>query len=253
LHSISKDNWKWQLLLAGILICVAASMVVATKRVDYTWHWERVPGYFFYHSEDVEKAPFDGLVTAITQQGELSTITVKAQDGELFSIEVETAGVVVKTGEELFEGDILGSNPGWHVGPLVKGLWTTIWISFLSGILGMVLGLVTGLCRVSKNPTLRGLSVIYIEIVRGTPLLVQIFIFYFFVGTVLNLDRLVAGVCALAIFSGAYVAEIIRAGIQSIPKGQSEAARSLGMNSFQTTHGSRITTGCSQCPDAACE
>ncbi len=234
MHSTSKDNWKWQLLLAGILICIVASMVVATKRVDYTWHWERVPGYFFYHSEELEKAPFDGLVTAITQQGELSTVTVKAEDGELFSIEVETAGVKVKTGEELFEGDILGSNPGWHVGPLVKGLWTTIWISFLSGILGMILGLVTGLCRVSKNPTLRGLSITYIEIIRGTPLLVQIFIFYFFVGTVLNLDRLVAGVCALAIFSGAYVAEIIRAGIQSIPKGQSEAARSLGMNSFQT-------------------
>jgi polar amino acid transport system permease protein len=234
LYSISKDNWKWQLLLAGILICIVAAMVVATKRVDYTWHWERVPGYFFYHSEEREKAPFDGQVTAIVAQGETSTITIQAEDGELFSVEVETAGVKVQTGEDLFEGDLLGSNPGWHIGPLVKGLWMTIWISFLSGTLGMVLGLITGLCRVTKNPTLRGLSIIYIEIIRGTPLLVQIFIFYFFVGTVLNLDRLVAGVCALAIFAGAYVAEIIRAGIQSIPKGQSEAARSLGMNSFQT-------------------
>lgn len=234
MYSISKDNWKWQLLLAAILICIAAGMVIATKRVDYTWHWERVPGYFFYYSEELEKAPFDGQVTSITPQGATSTIIVQAEDGELFSIAVETTGVKVKTGEALFEGDILGSNPGWHIGPLIKGLWTTIWISFLSGTLGMLIGLITGLCRVTKNPTLRGLSIIYIEIVRGTPLLVQIFIFYFFVGTVLNLDRLVAGVCALAIFAGAYVAEIIRAGIQSIPKGQSEAARSLGMNAFQT-------------------
>jgi len=92
-----------------------------------------------------------------------------------------------------------------------------------------VLGLVTGLCRISRNPTLRGLASTYVELIRGTPLLVQIFIFYFFIGTVLHLDRMVAGIGALAIFAGAYVAEIIRAGIQSIPRGQMEAARSLGM------------------------
>ena len=68
--------------------------------------------------------------------------------------------------------------------------------------------------------TLRNLSVLYIELIRGTPLLVQIFIFYFFLGTVLDISRIVAGISALAIFAGAYVAEIIRAGIQSIPKGQ---------------------------------
>ena len=117
----------------------------------------------------------------------------------------------------------------WSAGPLLQGLWVTIWLSFLSGILGLVLGVITGLCRISKNPALRGLSVFYIELVRGTPLLVQIFIFYFFIGTVFNLDRIVAGVCALGIFAGAYTGEIVRAGIQSIPRGQMEAARSLGM------------------------
>jgi len=71
-------------------------------------------------------------------------------------------------------------------------------------------------------------------LIRGTPLLVQIFIFYFFLGTVLDIGRVVSGISALAIFAGAYVAEIIRAGIQSISKGQSEAARSLGMTSLQT-------------------
>ena len=99
----------------------------------------------------------------------------------------------------------------------------------LSSILGLVLGLVTGLCRISRNYTLRGLSTLYVELIRGTPLLVQIFIFYFFIGTVLDLDRIVAGVGALGIFAGAYIAEIVRAGIQSIPRGQMEAARSLGM------------------------
>ena len=110
------------------------------------------------------------------------------------------------------------------------GLWTTLWLSAAASILGLIIGLVTGLCRVSQNLTLRSLSITYIELIRGTPLLVQIFIFYFFLGTVLDISRIVAGISALAIFAGAYVAEIIRAGIQSIPKGQMEAARSLGMN-----------------------
>lgn len=74
---------------------------------------------------------------------------------------------------------------------------------------------------------------IYVEFIRGTPLLVQIFIAYFFLGTVFNLSRNVCGVGALALFAGAYVAEIVRAGVQSIPKGQMEASRSLGMTAFQ--------------------
>lgn len=234
MSSAVKENRKWNLLLAAILLLGVAVMWIATKRVDYTWHWERVPGYFFYHAVDVEKAPFDAKVAAITAQGAKSVIRLTGEDGQSADLTVDGDSVKVKEGEDLFEGDSLGSTTGWHVGPLVKGLWLTIWISFVSGLLGMLLGLITGLCRVSKNPTLRGLSIIYIEIIRGTPLLVQIFIFYFFIGTVLNLDRVVAGVCALAIFAGAYVAEIVRAGIQSIPRGQSEAARSLGMNAFQT-------------------
>ncbi|MFB9888161.1 amino acid ABC transporter permease, partial [Balneatrix alpica] len=87
--------------------------------------------------------------------------------------------------------------------------------------------------RIARNPAIRNLSITYIEIIRGTPLLVQIFIFYFFIGTVLELDRFTAGVAALAVFTAAYVAEIVRAGIQSIPPGQMEAARSLGMSYVQ--------------------
>lgn len=232
--STDKNTWLWQLLLAAILLLIAAGMWFATKRIDYTWRWERVPDYFVYKAQNTEKAPFDARVAAVVPQGAKTLVRLNAADGQTFEVAVDSASVKVKPDEELFEGDELGDNVGWKVGPLVKGLWTTMWLSFVSGTLGMILGLITGLCRVSKNPALRGLSIIYVEVIRGTPLLVQIFIFYFFIGTVLNLDRLVAGVCALAIFAGAYVAEIVRAGIQSIPRGQTEAARSLGMNAFQT-------------------
>jgi polar amino acid transport system permease protein len=109
-----------------------------------------------------------------------------------------------------------------------------LWLSLVSGVFGLLLGLVTGLCRLSSNPTLRHLSTVYVELVRGTPLLVQIFIFYFFIGTVLNLSREFAGVAALALFTGAYVAEIVRSGVQSIAKGQGEAARSLGLDAGQS-------------------
>ena len=111
------------------------------------------------------------------------------------------------------EGDVVGVTRHWAAGPLLWGLWTTLWLSLVSGVLGLLIGLATGLCRLSNNPTLRDLSTVYVELVRGTPLLVQIFIFYFFIGTVLNLSREFAGVAALALFTGAYVAEIVRGGI----------------------------------------
>lgn len=122
----------------------------------------------------------------------------------------------------------------WTMGLLTVGLLTTIEISIVSTIAAIIIGLFTGLARVSNTPFLRWVSVGYIELIRGTPLLVQIFIFYFFVADVIGLSRFSAGAAALAIFAGAYVAEIVRAGIQSINRGQMEAARSLGMNYVQS-------------------
>jgi len=222
-------TWPWNLLLGLILLTVAGGIWWATKRVDYTWRWNRVPQYFAYRAELVEHAPADGRVVEVRTDGDDAVVVFESETGERTEIRVDPGTVQVSEGEDLFEGDPVGARFRWRVGPLTKGLWTTLWISFFSGVLGLVLGLVAGLARISKNPTLRGLAVLYVELIRGTPLLVQIFIFYFFIGTVLNLDRIVAGILALAIFAGAYTAEIVRAGIQSIPRGQMEAARSLGM------------------------
>jgi len=221
-------------LLAAILILAAALMWGATKKIDYTWRWQRVPQYFVYHAENPAKAPADGKVTAVAPEGATTRVVFESEDGAMETFVIDTPSLKVSPGEELFEGDILGFSKEWRMGPLTKGLWVTIYLSVLSGILGLILGMVTGLCRISKNFTLRGLASIYVELIRGTPLLVQIFIFYFFIGTVLNLSRIVAGVGALGLFAGAYIAEIVRAGIQSIPRGQTEAARSLGMTKVQT-------------------
>jgi len=106
------------------------------------------------------------------------------------------------------------------------------------------LNLFTGIARISSNPALKWTAITYIEIIRGSPLLVQIFIWYFVLGTLINtilskygissIPPLWYGVAALACFTGAYVAEIVRAGIQSIHRGQVEASRSLGMTYAQS-------------------
>ncbi len=217
----------------AILFLLTASLWVATKKIDYTWRWNRIPQYFFYHAETFETIPFDGQILTISSLHGVSTVTYESESNEKFTTKVETESLRVSEGEELFEDDNIGSNREWKAGPLTMGLLMTLWLSAAASFFGLIIGLVTGLCRVSKNPTLRSLSSFYVEVIRGTPLLVQIFIFYFFLGTVLDIGRLVAGISALAIFAGAYVAEIIRAGIQSVPKGQTEAARSLGMTATQ--------------------
>ncbi len=227
-------TWPWKLLLAVILLGVAAGTWGAVQKIDYQWRWNRVPQYFVYLAEEAQKTPFDGKVASVVADGRDLTVTLVSASAEKAVFTVTADSFKAKEGEELFAGDTVGFAASWRLGPLMVGLWTTLWISAVYSVLGLIHGRITGLARVSKNITIRGLALVYVECIRGTPLLVQIFIAYFFLGTVFNLSRNVCGVGALALFAGAYVAEIVRAGIQSISKGQAEAARSLGMTTFQT-------------------
>lgn len=112
----------------------------------------------------------------------------------------------------------------------LKGAGITIVIAFFAVIFGTVLGLLLSLMKLSENKILRFIAGAYIEFVRGTPSLVQIWIVYLGLSNIgLNLPDLVTGIIALSLNSGAYVAEIIRAGIGAVDTGQMEAARSLGM------------------------
>lgn len=116
----------------------------------------------------------------------------------------------------------------------IKGAGFTILLALIGVLFGTALGGLLALMKLAKNKLLRILATIYIEYVRGTPLLVQIFIVYFGTGILgIEVSRLAAGCIALSINSGAYVAEIIRAGINAVNKGQLEAARSLGMTQAQ--------------------
>lgn len=230
----SQNTWPWKLLLVAILLVIAAGTWGAVSKIDYKWRWYRIPQYFLYFAEDAQKIPFDGTVVSISTDQKSTTVNLLSETGEKVAVSIATDSLKVSEGEELFEDDTVGFDREWRLGPLTKGLWTTLWLSAISSVFARFLGLVTGLARVSQNVTMRGLAMMYVEVIRGTPLLVQIFIAYFFLGTVFDLSRNVCGIGALALFAGAYTAEIVRAGIQAIPKGQMEAARSLGMTVPQT-------------------
>lgn len=117
----------------------------------------------------------------------------------------------------------------------IDGFLMTIYISFFALILSLIIGVVFAYGQNSKFIMLRFFSRFYIEIIRGTPLLVQILIFFYVFANNLGFDnRYIVGTVILAMFSGAYVSEIIRAGITSIDKGQYESAKSLGFTPLQS-------------------
>lgn len=111
----------------------------------------------------------------------------------------------------------------------LEGATTTVILSFFSVIVGVGCGTLMALARLSSNKFLSKAAKVYIDIIRGTPLLVQLYLVYFGLATVLDLNDFVSGVIAVSVNTTAYIAEIIRSGIQSVDKGQMEAARSMGM------------------------
>ena len=119
---------------------------------------------------------------------------------------------------------------------LLKGAGITLEITALSVGLGLLIGMFVGVAKLSDNRLIRGLASVYVDCIRGTPLLVQIFLVYFALPQIIGhrIDPFVAAVGACSINSGAYVAEIFRSGIMSIDPGQMEAGRSLGFNYAQT-------------------
>ncbi|MGE5560241.1 MAG: amino acid ABC transporter permease [Chloroflexota bacterium] len=118
---------------------------------------------------------------------------------------------------------------------LLRGVGLTVWITVMAVALGTAIGLLVGLCRLSSIKPLSWLATVYVEVVRGTPLLVQLYIVYFGLPQMgIRFNQVGAAVAALAFNSGAYVSEIVRAGILSVGRKQSEAAYALGLSGSQT-------------------
>lgn len=119
---------------------------------------------------------------------------------------------------------------------LLKGALETLKLTALGVTFGFIIGIFTGFIRAYKVPVLHRVARFYVDIIRGTPLLVQVFFIFFGIPSIIGrtIHPLVAGVTAISVNAGAYFGEIIRGAVQSIHKGQIEAARSLGLNWFKT-------------------
>jgi polar amino acid transport system permease protein len=236
----------WVVVFWILLFLVAGAFYYATQKVAYVWRWNRVPIYFAYEETVEIIAEIDGDVESIAKNGEEDVITVRGEEG-VESYTVPTDSATVEKGYYVYAGETVASYSHWKPGLMVVGLWITLKVSVIATIFGIIIGIIGGLSRISANPALKWSAIVYVEIIRGSPLMVQIILWYFVLGTVINdllaaygLGRLPAfwyGVASLACFAGAYVTEIVRAGIQSIHRGQTEAARSLGMSYAQSmTH-----------------
>ena len=240
----SKANYyMWvggfSLMIAGIIGLV----YFATARIDYVWQWYKLPNAFFYHAQEEITANIEGEVTGLETGEKESLVTIRS-GGDEETLTVPTKGLRVTRGDYLYPGDVVSIFGKWKPGIMLQGLWITLEVSLFSIVFGILLGLIGGLARISDNPALKWSAIVYVEVIRGTPLLVQIFIWYFVLGTMINqllfsfglgeISPLWYGVASLACFTGAYITEIVRSGIQSIHRGQTEAARSLGMSYAQS-------------------
>jgi polar amino acid transport system permease protein len=221
---------------------IVGTVYFATIHIKYVWRWYRVPQYFVYQEEVDIRAENDGEVKAIALKGAEALIQIKGSEGTQ-SYRVPTQNIKVHEGDLISAGDSLAAYKRWRPGILMQGLGITLKASVYAITFGILIGLCGGLARVSANPALKWLSLVYVEIIRGSPLLVQVYIWYFAIGTMINqilanqglnqISPMGFGVAALAFCAGAYITEIVRAGIQSIHRGQIEAARSLGMTYAQ--------------------
>jgi polar amino acid transport system permease protein len=117
---------------------------------------------------------------------------------------------------------------------LPDGILVTFEVTICAIVLALVIGLVTGIGRISKNAVVNAIASTYVEVVRGIPLLVQLFYIYYALGRFVRVPDMVAAIIAMSFCYGAYMGEVFRAGIESIDKGQTEASRSLGFNHAQT-------------------
>jgi len=233
----------WVTVFVLFVIVVLGLFYYATQKIEYIWRWNRMPIYFVYEDSIEITSEIDGEVVSLKPDGD-ETIVIVGENDQPASYRVPTKGLNVVIGEFISIGDVLGFHTKWKPGLLMIGLWITLKLSIMATIFGIIIGVAGGLARISSNPALKWTSIVYVEIIRGSPLMVQILIWYFVLGTVINdllatygMGRLSVfwyGVAALACFAGAYVTEIVRAGIQSIHRGQTEAARSVGMSYAQS-------------------
>ncbi len=231
--SLLENRPLGHLISAFIFITLAYGFYyTAAHKMSYSWNWNSVFKYFFYEEEIKVTAPYNGYVSI---KDNMVTITNENIETETFSISLKEFESNLHDGDFIYQEENFGHKFIWKKGPITNGLIVTVQISLLSMVLAFSIGIILAMMRLSKPQFLKDIATVYINIIRGTPLLVQISLFYFIIASpIFKMDSFYSGSISLGMFFGAYIAEVLRGAIQSIDKGQGEAAKSLGMNSFQT-------------------
>ena len=171
-----------RVILAVLLTTALVGIFYASGNLEYTWRWNRVPQYFWAQGELETRVEHDAVVSDITQDATGITVLLTPQDAGVHPEEIRLpidAKILADKGQDVYHGDTLARHPYSKPGILLEGLWVTIKVSVLAIMVGIFLGLGAGLCRISRDPALRWGAITYIEIIRGSPLLVQIFLWYF--------------------------------------------------------------------------
>ena len=213
----------------SFFVFIGYLLYVASANMNYVWKWTSVPQYFAYEEVTELEAKLDGV---LIKENNLYYIQNSQNENILIKELNDDFKFDYKLGENLYEGDLIATKKEMKAGPILQGLSVTLKISFFAALITISLAIIVSTMKLSSYIFLRDIATVYITVIRGTPLLVQIFLFYFIVANIFTLDRFVAGFLSLGIFYGAYMAEVLRGAIQSISKGQMEAAKSLGISYF---------------------
>jgi len=226
---MKKQNKILGLFLAAIFyIFLGFFLYKAASKINYTWQWDKIPKYFLYEKHIPLTSPCDGVLKIQNNKA-----IIICNNKQKYTYNLNGYKLEFQNGESVFEDDEIAYKTKLTPGPFLQGLWVTIKISIISMFIAFIIGLIVAIMRLSGFSALDYIGSVYVTVIRGTPLLVQLFIFYFIIATIFNLPRFWAGVMSLSIFYGAYIAEILRGAIQAVDKGQHEAAKSLGFNAFQ--------------------
>ena len=181
-----KNILFWKISFFALLALLIWGIYLASISVDYTWRWNRIPQYFYYTEKIELTSSVQGEIATISQNGKSLRVVLKAEDGNEEVLLAEKGKILLDEGDFVSPGDVVIEYKKNVPGILLSGLWLTLKVSLLAIIFGLVAGLITGLARISSNPLFRWSAITYIELVRGSPLLVQMFLWYFVVGTLVN-------------------------------------------------------------------
>jgi polar amino acid transport system permease protein len=213
------------LVLSLILAVIGGIAYFFIKDVEYIWRWNDTLRFLLHEEECEIRSEIDGIVENISTHGNMATVHIQG-DVSRKSYQISSDSIRVSEGDYVVQDSLVGTSVEWRAGILLKGLWVTLKASAFAMMLGSIIGIFGGLASRSTLPPLRWVIVVYTEIIRGIPLLWQIFIWYFLIGVTINvglndsgiqsLPPIWFGIAALACYAGANITQFVRDEMEAI-------------------------------------